>query len=100
MAGFFRALSDPECLWLLEFLAEGEHTASECVALTRLAPAKVGAHLDVLRDCGWIRMNGQNSFRLVDPVRLNSCSSPGGLAKGNEGALVQCTHLEKPPPSG
>ena|ERR1700733_7656062 len=98
MAGFFGALGDPECIRLIEFLAQGERTTSECVAHTCLPPDAVCAHLAMLRDRGWIMAHHQDSYRLADPRATELVLLARILAQNNVGALVQCNHLGQSAP--
>jgi len=54
LAKFFRALSDPRRLVLLEFLVQDEHTVSECVQVAGVSQGRVSSHLACLADCGYV----------------------------------------------
>ena len=97
MARFFRALGDPECIRLLEFLADKERTTAECVAHTQLPRAEVCGHLSILKERGWIESR-RRSYRLADTRARELVLLARVLAENNVGALVQCSHLEKSPP--
>lgn len=54
VARFFRALSDPTRLKLLEFILAGERTVAECVAHAGISQPRVSVHLSCLSDCGYV----------------------------------------------
>ncbi|BAW07998.1 ArsR family transcriptional regulator [Nocardia seriolae] len=51
-ARFFRALSDPTRLKLLEFVIADERTSAECVEHVGISQPRVSVHLSCLSDCG------------------------------------------------
>lgn len=53
-ARFFRALSDPARLKLLEFILDGQRTSADCVAHVGISQPRVSVHLSCLTDCGYI----------------------------------------------
>src|SRR5712692_5084505 len=70
VAKFFRALSDPVRLRLLEFLLTEEHTVSECVAHVGLSQGRVSTHLACLSDCGYVQVRRSGRFawyKVADP---------------------------------
>lgn len=56
VARIFRALGDPNRLRLLEFLLDGEHTVTECVAHIGLSQGRVSSHLAFLAECGCVEV--------------------------------------------
>lgn len=56
VARIFRALGDPSRLRLLEFLLDGEHTVTECVAHIGLSQGRVSSHLAFLAECGCVEV--------------------------------------------
>ncbi len=97
LANFFRAVSDPNRLALLEFLVGDEHTGNECVTLLDLAQSRVSAHLQCLVNCGFITVRREGHFayyrvddpRVVDLVRLGV-----GIAADHAEAVAACTRLD------
>jgi DNA-binding transcriptional ArsR family regulator len=92
VARFFRALSDPARLRLLEFLLPAEHTVSECVRHVGLSQGRVSVHLASLADCGYVQARRAGRFtlyRVADPrvadlialVRLLAADSAAALAE-------------------
>jgi DNA-binding transcriptional ArsR family regulator len=70
VAKFFRGLSDPARLRLLEFLLGGEHTVTECVARISLSQGRVSSHLACLAGCGYVESRRQGRFtyyKVADP---------------------------------
>jgi Bacterial regulatory protein, arsR family len=53
-AAFFRGLSDPSRLSLIEELARGDRRVTDLAALTGLAQPNVSRHLACLWDCGLV----------------------------------------------
>ncbi|CAL9574935.1 hypothetical protein SUDANB95_04874 [Actinosynnema sp. ALI-1.44] len=97
MAKFFRALSDPTRLRLLEFLLHDEHTVTECVTHVGLSQGRVSTHLGCLSDCGYVQVRREGRFayytvtdpRVAELVRL--ARSP---AADNAAALAACTRID------
>src|SRR5687767_9849785 len=58
-AKFFRGLSDPSRLALLEALRDGEHTVSELVTTTGLSQSNTSGHLACLRECGLVESRSE-----------------------------------------
>ncbi len=103
LARFFRVLSDPACLRLLEFLAMAEHTRGECAAHVGVPGNYVHSRLASLRGCGWIavRWRGHRRwYRLADPRATEFMLLARTLAADNSGALAECAHLDQHPPCG
>jgi ArsR family transcriptional regulator, cadmium/lead-responsive transcriptional repressor len=100
MAGLFRALADPACLRLLEFLATEERTIPECAAHTSLPASSVRHHLACLEKTGWIELCRHDSCRMTDARAVELLLLARSLAANNAGALVQCLHLDRPQPCG
>ncbi|MCP2314749.1 DNA-binding transcriptional regulator, ArsR family [Nocardia amikacinitolerans] len=67
---FFRALSDPTRLRLLEFIMENERTAAECKAHVRISQPRVSVHLSLLVTCGYVLVRRERRilrYRVADP---------------------------------
>lgn len=96
LAKFFRAVSDPNRLSLLEFLVEAERTGTECVAHLSLAQSRVSSHLLCLVNCGLVVSRREGHFtyyrvedpRVVDFVRLGV-----EIAVDHAEAVAACTRL-------
>jgi DNA-binding transcriptional ArsR family regulator len=100
VAKFFRALSDPTRLRLLEFLLEAEHTVGECVQHVRLAQGRVSTHLGCLADCGYVgaRRDGRRTYyRVTDPRVADLVMLARALAADNAAALAQCVRIPAAP---
>ncbi len=70
VARFFRALSDPTRLRLLEFVLSGERTSAECVAHAGISQPRVSVHLSCLVACGYVtaRRDGKKlRYSIGDP---------------------------------
>jgi len=96
VARFFRALSDPARLRLLEFLLPGEHTVTECVAQVGLSQGRVSAHLACLAGCGYVqaRRQGRNAFyRVADPRVADLVVLARSMAVDNAAALAVCMYV-------
>lgn len=97
VATFFRALSDPTRLRLLEFLLREEHTVTECVQYVGLSQGRVSAHLACLADCGYVeaRREGRRAFyRVTDPRVADLVLAAHALAGDNVAALTCCQHID------
>lgn len=93
VAKFFRALSDPVRLRLLEFLLHDEHTVTECVAHIGLSQGRVSTHLACLADCGYVQVRRQGRFAhysVTDPRVAELVLLARSLAADNAAALAAC----------
>ncbi|KUL42570.1 ArsR family transcriptional regulator [Streptomyces regalis] len=96
VARFFRALSDPTRLMLLEFILRGERTSAECVEHAGISQPRVSVHLSCLVDCGYVtaRRDGKKlrysvgDRRVADLVVLARA-----LAADNASALDCCPRI-------
>lgn len=96
VAKFFRALSDPTRLRLLEFLLHEEHTVTECVTYVGLSQGRVSTHLSCLADCGYVqvRRTGRHAFYTVsDPRVADLVVVAHALAADNCVALAACDRI-------
>ncbi|HCT76654.1 MAG TPA: ArsR family transcriptional regulator [Micromonosporaceae bacterium] len=99
VARFFRALADPTRLRLLEFLLDGEHTVTECVAYIGLSQGRVSTHLSCLADCGYVQVRraGRNAFyQVADPRVADLVMLAHALAADNCAALTECQRIDTP----
>lgn len=96
VAKFFRALSDPTRLKLLEYILAGERTAADCVAHARISQPRVSVHLSCLTDCGYItaRRDGRRlRYSVGDPRVADLIVAARSLAADNATALNCCTRI-------
>ena len=100
VAKFFRALSDPARLRLLEFLLPAEHTVSECVQHVGLSQGRVSAHLACLADCGYVQVRRSGRFawyKVADPRVADLVILARSLAADNAAALADCVRIAPDP---
>lgn len=96
VAKFFRALSDPTRLKLLEFILGGERTSAECVAHAGISQPRVWVHLACLADCGYVtaRRDGKKlRYSAGDPRVADLVMLARSLAADNAAALNCCTRI-------
>lgn len=97
VAKFFRALSDPARLRLLEFLLSEEHTVTECVEHIGLAQGRISTHLGCLSDCGYVSVRRAGRFayyQVADPRVAQLVMLARSLAADNATALAECMRIE------
>ena len=97
LAKFFRALSDPTRLILLEFVVHEEHTVTECVQAAGLSQGRVSSHLACLADCGYVtaRRDGRHTYyRVADPRVAELVLLARSLAADNTAALAECARID------
>jgi ArsR family transcriptional regulator, cadmium/lead-responsive transcriptional repressor len=102
VARFFRALSDPARLRLLEFLLDAEHTVTECVTHVGRSQGRVSAHLACLADCGYVEGRREGRFtwyKVADPRVADLVVLARSMAADNAAALAACVHIA-PAPQG
>lgn len=78
VAGFFKVLSEPLRLKILQALYEGERTVNQIMEATEGNQANVSKHLRVLLDAGLLsrRKEGTNAYyRIADPLVFSLCDS-------------------------
>jgi DNA-binding transcriptional ArsR family regulator len=96
VARFFRALSDPTRLRLLEFLLHTEHTVTECVDHVGLSQGRVSTHLACLADCGYVQARRQGRYAyytVADPRVADLVVLAHALAADNASALTACERI-------
>jgi len=96
VARFFRALSDPTRLGLLEFILRGERTSAECVEHAGISQPRVSVHLSCLVDCGYVvaRRDGRRlRYSVGDPRVADLVMLARSLAADNATALDCCTRI-------
>lgn len=97
VARFFRALSDPTRLRLLEFLLDTEHTVTECVEQVGLSQGRVSTHLACLADCCYVRARRQGRYayyKVSDPRVADLVKLANALAADNASALTICERID------
>lgn len=95
-ARFFRALSDPTRLKLLEFILAGDRTSAECVEHADISQPRVSVHLSCLVDCGYVttRRDGRKLvYSVGDPRVADLLVLARSLAVDNAAALTCCTRI-------
>ncbi|HEX5403023.1 MAG TPA: metalloregulator ArsR/SmtB family transcription factor [Pseudonocardiaceae bacterium] len=95
-ARFFRALSDPTRLKLLEFILGGERTSAECVEHAGISQPRVSVHLSCLADCGYVtaRREGRRlHYAIGDPRVADLVMLARSLAADNATALDCCAGI-------
>ncbi|MFG2683069.1 ArsR/SmtB family transcription factor [Streptomyces sp. NPDC048392] len=95
-ARFFRALSDPTRLKLLEFILRGERTSADCVEHAGISQPRVSVHLSCLADCGYItaRRDGKKlRYSVGDPRVADLVLLARSLAADNAAALDCCPRI-------
>lgn len=96
VAKFFRALSDPTRLKLLEFILRGERTSAECVEHAGISQPRVSVHLSCLVDCGYVsaRRDGKKlRYSVGDPRVADLVVLARSLAADNATPLICCTRI-------
>ncbi len=99
-ARFFRALSDPTRLRLLEFILDGERTSADCVEHVGISQPRVSVHLSCLVDCGYVvahRDGRKLRYSAGDPRVAALVVLARSLAADNAAALDCCPRI--PPAS-
>jgi DNA-binding transcriptional ArsR family regulator len=100
VARFFRALSDPTRLKLLEFILAGERTSAECVEHAGISQPRVSVHLSCLVDCGYVtaRRDGKKLRYSVGDARVaDLLHLARALAADNSSALDCCPRIPDVP---
>ena len=97
-AKFFRGLSDPTRLLILELLLDrGETNVSRLVELLELPRTRVATHLACLRDCGYVsvRREGRFHYYSVSDGRVREILSLArSLSTEHKDALTCCQIIE------
>lgn len=77
VALYFRALSDPTRLRVLNALRESERTVGELTEIAQCSQANISKHLRVLDECGIVKRTARGTSTLVsvaDPAIYELCS--------------------------
>ncbi|MGH3814615.1 MAG: ArsR/SmtB family transcription factor [Pseudonocardiaceae bacterium] len=97
VAKFFRALGDPSRLRLLEYLLDGEHSVSDCVAHIGLSQGRISTHLACLADCGYVQSRREGRwcyYQVTDPRVAELVMLARALAADNCAALAACERID------
>lgn len=97
LAKFFKALSDPSRLRLLQFLLTEERSVTECVEYVGLAQGRVSSNVACLSDCGYVtaRRDGRFAYyRVTDPRVADLVLLGRALAADNAAALAACMRID------
>ncbi|MHB8293052.1 MAG: ArsR/SmtB family transcription factor [Acidimicrobiales bacterium] len=97
LARFFRGLSDPTRLALLELLLEGERSVSDCVTHVGLSQGRVSSHLACLAECGYLQARREGRFcyySVADPAVAGLLSLARSVVATSREAMAACTRLE------
>lgn len=97
MAKYFRALSDPTRLRILELVAEGEQSVGELVAATGQPQPNVSNHLACLRWCGFVasrRAHRRVYYSVADRRVTEVLELARGLLQANAEHVACCGVLE------
>lgn len=95
-ARFFRVLSDPTRVAILEFLMQRAHTVSELVEATGAAQNRVSTHLACLRWCGFVvdeRLGRNVIYSITDPDVGRLLRDGIELAETRLGHLLSCERI-------
>ena len=99
VAKYFRVLSDPTRLRILELVNEGERSVGELVATLELHQPNVSNHLACLRWCGFVttRREGRNVYYRVADPRVSALVATGrALLADNAEHVAACRHVGGP----
>ncbi|WP_343603174.1 metalloregulator ArsR/SmtB family transcription factor [Mycobacterium sp.] len=100
VARFFRALSDPTRLKILEYILAGERTVADCVEHAGITQPRVSIHLACLTDCGYVvaRRDGRKlRYSVGDPRVADLVMLARSLAADNAAALDCCARISPAP---
>lgn len=97
-ARFFRGLSDPSRLSILEALRGGAKTVSDIVAATGLSQSNTSNHLSCLMDCGLVSREQKGRYvlyRLSDPRVEALLRLAEQLLADTARGVYECTRYEE-----
>lgn len=95
-ARFFRVLSDPTRVAILERLLERPHSVSELVEVTSVAQNRVSTHLACLRWCGFVegqRVGRNVIYSITDPEIGGVVEEGASLAEARLDHLLSCERI-------
>ncbi len=101
VARFFRALSDPTRLKILEYILAGDdRTVADCVEHAGITQPRVSVHLACLTDCGYVvahRDGRKLRYSVGDPRVADLVVLARSLAADNAAALDCCPRISPAP---
>jgi ArsR family transcriptional regulator, cadmium/lead-responsive transcriptional repressor len=95
-ARYFRVLGDPTRLRLLEALLEGQHTASELMAIVQASQSRISNHLACLKWCGLAtseRRGREVVYRITDPRVRQMLELSRALSEEHREHLASCKRM-------
>jgi len=98
LARFFRGLSDPSRLSILNAMRRSQRSVSEVVRETGLSQPNVFNHLTCLKDCGLVtaRQDGRQVFyRLNDSIIEELIRLAEDLLVDSAKGVFACTNLKR-----
>lgn len=100
VAKYFRVLSDPTRVRVLELLDEcGELSVAELVERLGQSQPKVSNHLACLRWCGYVTSRREGKFvyyQVADPQVRQLLELAREVIANNAAAILSCTRIEAP----
>ncbi len=87
VAAYFRALSEPTRLRILNTLRDGEKNVGQITELTGLGQANVSKHLALLFECGLVTRSAQGTavfYAIADQATFDLCD----IVCGNVARIV------------
>jgi len=100
-AKFFRGLSDPTRVRILEYLLEGEKSVGEIVSLLDAPQSGVSMHLSCLRWCGFVstRKEGRHVYyQVTDPRVREIIRLARAIIAENAQAILSCQITQQASP--
>lgn len=91
VAAYFRALSEPNRLRILNTLRDGEKNVGQITHLTGCSQANVSKHLAVLFEAGMVLREAQGTasfYRIADQATFDLCD----IVCGNVARIVERQH--------
>ncbi|GAC1321708.1 MAG: metalloregulator ArsR/SmtB family transcription factor [Thermoleophilaceae bacterium] len=97
VAKYFRAMSDPTRVAILELLAQDEHSVGELVAALGEPQPKISNHLACLRWCGFVETRREHRtihYRVTDTRVLDLLEIARALLADNEEHVASCRRID------
>ncbi len=97
VAKYFRALSDPTRVAILELLGRGERSVGDLVDALGEPQPKVSNHLACLRWCGFVQARREHRavyYRVADGRVLRLLELGRALLADNEDHVAACTRID------
>jgi DNA-binding transcriptional ArsR family regulator len=99
LAKYFRALSDPTRVAILDLLRRGERPVGELVAALGEPQPKVSNHLACLRWCGFVEARREHRavyYRVADDRVSRLLELGRALLADNEDHVAACARIDGP----